>query len=189
MTKVASKSAFVKEAAKRFVQLMFRSNLFDAPILTSIKHVVLRRLFDLDKTSVVMGHFYFTRPHSLVQGRLKLGARTHLNHNVEIDYSGNVTFGDDVWVSQNVLIETHSHELSKGPKCDWPLTVSPLVIEDEVWIGANALILPTVSKIGFGAVIGAGAIVTKDVEPWAIVAGIPAQKIGERERYNSESLA
>lgn len=186
-SKNASKSAFMKEASFRFAQLILRSNLFDAPGLTTIKHIILRRMFDLHKTSVVMGDFYFTRPHSLVQGRLTLGARTHLNHNVEIDYSGDVIFGKDIWVSQNVLIETHSHELAKGPKWDWPLTVSPLVVEDEVWIGANVLILPSVNRIGFGAIIGAGAIVTKDVEPWAIVAGVPARKIGERERYEPES--
>lgn len=187
MSKEVRKSDFIKEASFRFSQLILRSNLFDAPVLTKIKHAILRRMFDIDKTSVVMGDFYFTRPHSLVQGRLTLGARTHLNHNVEIDYSGNVTFGKDIWVSQNVLIETHSHDLGKGPKWDWPTTVSPLVVEDEVWIGANVLILPAVNRIGFGAIIGAGAIVTKDVEPWAIVAGVPAKKIGERERYSPES--
>jgi virginiamycin A acetyltransferase len=56
----------------------------------------------------------------------------------------------------------------------------PLVIEDDVWIGHNAIILPGCKRIGRGSVIGAGAIVTKDVERYAIVAGNPARKLRDR---------
>ena len=55
-----------------------------------------------------------------------------------------------------------------------------VVIEEDVWIGANCVILPNV-RIGRGAVIGAGAVVSRDVEPWAIMAGVPARKIGDRK--------
>lgn len=53
-----------------------------------------------------------------------------------------------------------------------------IVIEDDVWIGAGAIILPDI-KIGEGAVVGAGAVVTKSIEPYTIVAGVPAKKMGE----------
>jgi len=56
-----------------------------------------------------------------------------------------------------------------------------VVIEDRVWIGYRAIVLPGV-KIGEGAVVGAGAVVAKDVEPYAIMAGNPARKIGERPK-------
>ena len=61
-----------------------------------------------------------------------------------------------------------------------------VVIGDRVWIGYRAIILPGVS-IGEGAVVGAGAVVTKNVEPYAIVAGNPARKIGERKVVGCES--
>jgi virginiamycin A acetyltransferase len=56
----------------------------------------------------------------------------------------------------------------------------PLIVEHDVWIGANAIITPRCKFIGLGAVIGAGAVVTKDVPPFAIVGGIPAHRIGAR---------
>lgn len=55
-----------------------------------------------------------------------------------------------------------------------------LTIGHDVWIGERAIILPSVTSIGNGAIIGAGSIVTKDVEPYSIVAGNPAKKIGKR---------
>jgi acetyltransferase-like isoleucine patch superfamily enzyme len=55
-----------------------------------------------------------------------------------------------------------------------------LSVESDVWIGANAIITPRCTMIGLGAVVGAGAVVTKDVAPFAIVAGNPARQIGER---------
>jgi maltose O-acetyltransferase len=61
-----------------------------------------------------------------------------------------------------------------------------VVIGDRVWIGYRAIVLPGVS-IGEGAVVGAGAVVTKDVEPCAIVAGNPARKVGERAVEGRES--
>jgi virginiamycin A acetyltransferase len=55
--------------------------------------------------------------------------------------------------------------------------INNVEIGNDVWIGYNAIILPSVSKIGDGAVVGAGAVVTKDVPPYAIVAGVPAKVI------------
>lgn len=66
-------------------------------------------------------------------------------------------------------------------------TRTKIEIGNNIWIGANALILPNVKKIGDGAVIGAGAVVTKDVDPYAIVVGNPARKI--RDRLDPETAA
>ena len=62
-----------------------------------------------------------------------------------------------------------------------PISAAPLTIGDRVWIGSNAIILTGVN-IGEGAVVCAGCVVTKDVEPYAVVAGIPARKVNERPR-------
>jgi len=56
----------------------------------------------------------------------------------------------------------------------------PLIVGDDVWIGANVVVTPGCRSIGLGAVVGAGAVITKDVSPFAIVGGIPARRIGER---------
>jgi acetyltransferase-like isoleucine patch superfamily enzyme len=66
----------------------------------------------------------------------------------------------------------------------WP---EPQVIEDDVWIGHNVVILPTCRRIGRGAVIGAGSIVTRDVEPYAVMAGNPARKL--RYRFDPEMIS
>jgi serine acetyltransferase len=63
----------------------------------------------------------------------------------------------------------------------------PLVIGHDVWIGESAILLPSVSRIGNGAVIGAGSVVTKDVEAYTVVAGNPARKI--RDRFNRSQVA
>lgn len=67
------------------------------------------------------------------------------------------------------------------------ITRTRCVIEDDVWIGHNAMILPNVSRVGRGAVIAAGAVVTKDVAPYAIVAGNPARVL--RMRFDEELIA
>jgi acetyltransferase-like isoleucine patch superfamily enzyme len=60
----------------------------------------------------------------------------------------------------------------------------PLIVEADVWIGANVTITPRCRSIGLGAVVGAGAVVTKDIPPFAIVAGIPARRI--RDRFSAD---
>jgi virginiamycin A acetyltransferase len=66
-------------------------------------------------------------------------------------------------------------------------TENVVVIGDDVWIGHNALLTPGVKSIGRGAIIGAGAVVTHDVAPYAIVAGVPARQI--RMRFDAETIA
>jgi virginiamycin A acetyltransferase len=64
----------------------------------------------------------------------------------------------------------------------------PLTLEHDVWIGANAIITPRCQTIGLGAVVGAGAVVTKDVAPFTIVAGVPAVEIGKRFQAEIQKL-
>jgi maltose O-acetyltransferase len=64
---------------------------------------------------------------------------------------------------------------------DFAGRTAPVVIEDFAWLGSRAMVLPGVT-VGKGAVVAAGAVVTRDVPPYAIVGGVPARVIGERER-------
>ena len=91
-----------------------------------------------------------------------------------------ITIGTKVAISREAFICTASHDITKPNR---PLITAPVTICDGVWIGARAIILPGVT-IGVGAVVAAGAVVTKNVEPWAVVGGNPARFIKWRELKN-----
>jgi acetyltransferase-like isoleucine patch superfamily enzyme len=108
--------------------------------------------------------------------RLKLGNHTHINRNCLLDARGTLSIGDCVSISQRVVIVTGSHNY-KSPHFDY--VRSEIYIDNYVWIGVNATIIGDV-HIGEGAVVCAGAVVTKDVEPYTVVAGVPAKPIRTR---------
>lgn len=94
---------------------------------------------------------------------------------------GEVKFGDNVLIGPKVIIWGRDHGIKKDQLINrQEYTRSPIVIGNDVWIGASVIILKGVT-IGDGAVIAAGSVVTKDVEPYAIVAGNPARLIKYRE--------
>lgn len=108
--------------------------------------------------------------------RLNVGDRVQINQFAHLDMEGGLTLGDDVLVSEHALIFTHDHGLDPHSTAQ-PV---PKTVGSGVWIGARAVILSSCTQIGAGAVIGAGAIVTRDVPAGAIVAGNPARIIGYR---------
>lgn len=96
--------------------------------------------------------------------------------------SSQVTIGNDVMMGPDCIILTSNHGMERKDIPMWRQSSSeprPVVIGDDVWIGARVIILPGV-HIGSGSVIGAGAVVTKDVIPDSIVAGNPAKLIRMR---------
>lgn len=101
---------------------------------------------------------------------------------VLITTGGGVTIGDRVLIGYRTQILSTNHNIPNHRK---PIFGSghnkkPVVIENDVWIGANCIILPGVT-IGEGAVIAAGSVVTKSVLPFTIVAGVPAKAIKQRD--------
>lgn len=88
-----------------------------------------------------------------------------------------VVIGKNCCIGEDVRLLTGSHDLV-SPHFD--LLTKPIIIMDNVWVATGAIILPGV-KIGEGAVVAAGAVVTKDVEPWTVVGGNPAKFIKRRE--------
>ena len=102
--------------------------------------------------------------------RITIGDGTYLNRNTEIVAAAAVTIGRDCKVGRDVLImDTDQHAFPNSE-----LEVRPVVVEDRVWIGARAIILKGV-RIGHDSVIGAGAIVTRDVPPLSVAVGQPAR--------------
>lgn len=129
----------------------------------------------IGKRSFVDMGTYFLSP-----WRLSIGNYTHINRRCFIDSRafGGVKIGNSVSISHNVSIVSASHDVNDRA---FSPTEGEIVIDDFVFIGINAIILKSV-HIGKGAVICAGAVVTKDVEPYAIMAGVPAKLIGYRSK-------
>lgn len=113
--------------------------------------------------------------------KLKVGAGSIIGDNALLDARRGLTIGKNVNIASDVTIHPGGHNI-RDPFFRPPaLSCNPIIIGDWVYIGARAMILNGVN-IGEGAVLCAGCIVTKDVEPYAVVAGIPAKKISERPR-------
>jgi len=97
--------------------------------------------------------------------------------------SDDITIGNDVMMGPYCIMITSNHVFSDTERPMWHQgfsEVEPIVIEDDVWIGARVIILKGVT-IGKGSIIGAGSVVTKDVEPYSIVGGNPAKLIRKRK--------
>lgn len=111
---------------------------------------------------------------------LSIGDNSGIGINCEV--YGPVTIGNDVMMGPEVVIYTSGH---KTDRIDIPMRLQggteakPVTIGNDVWIGRRVMIMPGVS-IGNGCVIGAGAVVTKDVPDYCVVAGVPAKIVKER---------
>lgn len=127
-----------------------------------------------NKTYIDMGTYY------LAPWRLSIGDYTHINRRCFIDAraKGGVKIGSRVSISHNVSIVSGSHNVNDK---NFAFAEGKIIIDDYVFIGINAIILKNV-HIGEGAVISAGTVVTKNVEPYAIMAGVPAKVIGYRSK-------
>jgi acetyltransferase-like isoleucine patch superfamily enzyme len=109
-----------------------------------------------------------------------IGRNSVINQRCRLDNRGGLFIGANVSVSQEVVILTADHYPDSA---EFGGGTNAVRIEDRVWIGTRAVILPGVT-IGEGAVIAAGAVVTKDVAPYAVVAGVPARFI----KWRSQNL-
>lgn len=114
-----------------------------------------------------------------ISPNIEIGSRSEIGCRALI--YGGVTIGDDVLMGPDVKIITRNHVFSSAvvPIREQGDCFSPVEIHDDVWIGANVVILPGV-VIGRGAVIAAGAVVADSVNVGEIVGGVPAKKIGTR---------
>jgi len=121
---------------------------------------------------------------SAENGKITVGSKTSFNRNVHINASvcGEIKIGDNCLFGPSVVLRTADHRFDKVniPIREQGHICKNITIEDDVWIGANVVVVGGVS-IGRGAVVGAGAVVTKDVPAFAVVGGVPARLIKYRK--------
>ena len=108
--------------------------------------------------------------------RITVGANSWIDGDAKLYSVDDIRIGHDAVISEGAFICTASHDLASGT---FALTNAPIEIGDYAWICAHAIVLPGV-KVGEGAVVASGAVVTKDVEPWTVVGGVPAKVIKKR---------
>lgn len=138
----------------------------------SWRRFVLRRLgMQIGEGTQVMKRNYMINANLI-----KIGSHSHINTQCILDGRGGLTIGNSVSISHRVNLMTGSHDHRSS---NFQGIFKPISIEDYVWIGVGATVLQGIT-LGRGAVVCAGAVVTKDVEPYTIVAGVPAKKIGTR---------
>ncbi len=125
----------------------------------------------------MMARIYDPRHITIGSGTL-IGEKTTLDGRKQLPNSeGGLEIGNNVDIASEVMIWTSQHDLESDT---WAAIEKKVVIDDYVFIGPRAIILPGVT-IGKGAIIAAGAVVTKDVSPETIAAGVPAKEIGSRK--------
>lgn len=132
----------------------------------------------------------------------RAGKNLRLGENVKLANPRNITAGDNCYLGDGVQLYAWKERITIGnqvlvaagarmitrkhgfadidlPMAEQGYTHAPIVIEDDVWIGFGAIILPGVT-IGKGSIVGAGAVVTKSIEPYSVVGGVPARLIRKR---------
>lgn len=122
------------------------------------------------------GSFIFMDTRFETLNNFELGDNSTINAKCYLDNRGGIFIGDNVSISSEVIIITADHDLQS---VNFQGRMRAVYLEEHVFIGTRAMILPGV-RVGRGAAVAAGAVVSRDVPPYSIVAGIPARIISQR---------
>jgi maltose O-acetyltransferase len=167
-----------REVARGAIKYATNHVIANIPSYT-VRHWWYRRVlgWSLDQTaSILLGQQVQLAGLRTSGAHVSIGPGTVINAGCLLYTTGGLTIGRQVSISAGVWLITGEHAINHP---GFPAEFRPIVIGDYVWIGSRATVQAGVT-IGEGAVVMAGAIVTRDVPPYAIVGGIPARQIGER---------
>jgi putative colanic acid biosynthesis acetyltransferase WcaF len=138
----------------------------------SIRDFVYRKVgITLPRTSSIHFRAEFYRPEAII-----IGEYCTIGDTCFLDGRESITIGDSVNIGSHVSIYTRQHDVDSS---DFAESGGPVRIGRYAWLGSHCVVLPEVT-IGEGAVVAAGAVVTRDVAPYAMVAGVPARFVRER---------
>ncbi len=175
-----SKIALTSLRHRAFLSLV-RGDIFRFPFLTKVRYRVYESIFDLERPFHIGSNVLITNIHHVPNTSLSSKPYVNIMDNVYIDLSGSISIGKHVYISIGAKIFRHKHHIDRYYLSDERISTRDLSIDDEVWIGSSCIILSSVEKIGYGAIIGAGSVVTRNVEPFEIVAGNPASTMRKRD--------
>lgn len=183
----------VKYLVRRVLGFSFYSRVIAGKDVIFYKNVKIYNLQN-DKRKIRIGtqsHIYGELHLFGYGGEIVIGERCFIGENTKIWSGAKIVIGDDVLISHNVhIVDTNSHELNHLERAAGFLKIinsghsskivnvdtAPIVIGNHVWINFGSIILKGVT-IGEGAIIAAGSLVTKDVQPYTLVGGNPAKII------------
>lgn len=172
---------FINKLKSRALNILLEFEVFLLHLTGCIPLHHVRRAFyraggiKIGKGSTIHMGTRFYDPHNLV-----IGEDTIIGENAVLDGRDKLQIGNHVALATGVMIFNSQHEINDE---FFSPSNAPVIIEDYAFIGPRVIIQPGV-KIGKGAIVAAGAVVTKDVPSYAIVGGIPAKIIGERKIKN-----
>ncbi len=169
----------IKASLVRFLNGFLRYMIFQTGLIPShhIRNFIYRHIFGVKLAKHATIHWG-----AEIRGAhlLDIGKGSIIGDKSVLDAQrGGIHIGENVQINSFVRLWTGSHDHNDPYFRSMPGKRGPITIGDHAWIGPSVTVLHSVT-IGEGAVVAAGAVVTKDVAPYSIVAGVPAKKIGER---------
>ena len=166
--------------------------------LQAKRRAAYTRYYNLGKANII-GYDVILHRHHYVYSIIETGPDCLIAEHANIDYTGGLVLGEQVAISEGAKIFTHNHSIygdTMGRERK-ELILTPLVIEDNAWIGSRALIMPGVGRIGRRSIVAAGTVLRHSVPSYAIVMGNPSRIVGfsltpeqveeyEKEKYPKE---
>ena len=130
-----------------------------------------------------IGFDVIIQKHHYSDSSFTIGKNCHIAEHANLDYTGGLTFGNKVELSEGVKILTHNHDYmgtvkDKSKYFFKTAYKTPLIIDDDVWFGTHVMVNPGVGSIGRKSILAAGSVVKKSVPPYAIMMGNPAKIVG-----------